>query len=240
MLAERALSTQREVDLEDERAAAAADGRTQPPNRRTGRSRKTVSMESGKVVVDSPRGRNGGFDPMLIAKYQRRFREFDRKIIRMQAGGMTPRAVQGHSEAIYGLEASFGLISALTDAVMEEGAGWQNRPLERCPPIVFMDAIRGNIRKRRCRLEHAGLPWPSRSWRMAHATFWALWFQADCGREFWAKGLKRPAQPGRCRHPDRPWSSSWTASSAAPRRSRRPSPRPGSRPASSTWLAPFP
>ena len=57
---------------------------------------------------------------------------------------MTPRAVQGHREDIYGLEASFGLISAITDAVMEEGAGWQNRPLERCYPIVFMDAIRGN------------------------------------------------------------------------------------------------
>ena len=81
VLAERALSTEREVDLEDERAAAAADGRAQPPNRRTGRSRKTVTMESGKVVVDSPRDRNGRFDPMLIAKYQRRFPEFDRKII---------------------------------------------------------------------------------------------------------------------------------------------------------------
>jgi hypothetical protein len=54
---------------------------------------------------------------------------------------MTTREIQGHIEEIYGVEASPSLISAITDAVMEEVTAWQNRPLEPCYPIVFMDAI---------------------------------------------------------------------------------------------------
>lgn len=145
-LAERALSTEMEVHLDEERSEEAPEGRNQPANRRNGRSQKTVTTDSGKVVLDIPRDRNGTFDPMLIAKYQRRFPEFDRKIISMYARGMTTREIQGHIEEIYGVEASPSLISAITNAVMEEVTAWQNRPLEPCYPIVFMDAIRVNIR----------------------------------------------------------------------------------------------
>ena len=68
--------------------------------------------------MDIPRDRNGSFDPVLIAKYQRRFPEFDTKIISMYARGMTTREIQGHIEEIYGIEASPSLISAITDAVI--------------------------------------------------------------------------------------------------------------------------
>ncbi|MDF1779650.1 MAG: transposase, partial [Rhizobiaceae bacterium] len=68
-LAERALSTEMEVHLDEERAEEAPEGRNQPPNRRNGSSQKTVTTDSGKVVLDIPRDRNGTFDPMLIAKY---------------------------------------------------------------------------------------------------------------------------------------------------------------------------
>ncbi|GAL98579.1 hypothetical protein ATR1_361d0001, partial [Acetobacter tropicalis] len=145
-LAERALSTEMDIHLAEERADGAPAEGNLSPNRRNGRSQKTVTTQSGKVVLDIPRDRNGTFDPLLIAKYQRRFPEFDRKIISMYARGMTTREIQGHIEEIYGVEASPSLISAITDAVMEEVAAWQNRPLEPCYPIVFMDAIRVNIR----------------------------------------------------------------------------------------------
>ena len=49
-------------------------------------------------------------------------------------------------EKIYGFEASPGLIPAITDAVKEEVGTWRNRPLEPCYPVVFMDAVRVNIR----------------------------------------------------------------------------------------------
>jgi putative transposase len=87
-LAERALSTEMDVHLDEERAEEAPEGQNQPSNRRNGRSQKTVTTDSGKVVLDIPRDRNGTFDPLLIAKYQRRFPEFDRKIVSMYARGM--------------------------------------------------------------------------------------------------------------------------------------------------------
>ena len=147
-----------------------------------------MTTGSGKVVLDIPRDRNGTFDPLLIAKYQRRFPEFDRKIISMYARGMTTREIQGHIEEIYGVEASPALISAITDAVMDEVTAWQNRPLEPCYPIVFMDAIRVNIRSdgvvanKAVFVALAILPDGSRE-------VLGIWFQANEGAKFWAKVL---------------------------------------------------
>ena len=119
-LAQRAFSTEVAVHLNEERAEQTSKGQNQPANRREGCSEATVTTDSGKVVLDIPRDRNGTFDTMLIAKYQRRFPEFDRKIVSMYARGMTTREIHGHIEEICGVEASPTLISAITDAVMEE------------------------------------------------------------------------------------------------------------------------
>jgi len=172
-LAERALSTEIDVHLDEERAEEAPEGQNHPPNRRNGRSQKTVTTDSGKVVLDIPRDRNGTFDPLLIAKYQRRFPEFDRKIVSMYARGMTTREIQGHIEEIYGVEASPGLISAITDAVMEEVTAWQNRPLDPCYPIVFMDAGPRSISAAMGRSRTRQSSWPWRFCRTARGTFWA-------------------------------------------------------------------
>ena len=84
--------------------------------------------------------------PKLIAKYQRRFPDFDGKIISMYARGMTVREIRGHLEELYGIDVSPDLISAVTDAVLDEVAEWQNRPLDLCYPLVFFDAIRVKVR----------------------------------------------------------------------------------------------
>ena len=93
-----------------------------------------------------PRDRSGTFDPKLIAKYQRRFPDFDDKIISMYARGMSVRDIRGHLEELYGIDVSPDLVLAVTDAVLEEVAEWQNRPLDACYPLVFFDAIRVKIR----------------------------------------------------------------------------------------------
>jgi putative transposase len=193
-LAERALTTEMEEHLGEERAERAPEGQNRPPNRRNGSSQKTVTTESGKVILDIPRDRNGTFDPLLIAKYQRRFPEFDRKIISMYARGMSTREIQGHIEEIYGFEASPSLISAVTEAVMEEVTAWQNRPLEPCYPIIFMDAIRVNIRSdgavsnKAVFVALAILPDGTRD-------VLGLWFQANEGAKFWAKVLNDLRNP---------------------------------------------
>ena len=102
--------------------------------------------ETGKMRSRVPRDRLSTFDPQLIAKYQRRFPGFDDKIISMYARGMSVREIQGHLRELYGIDVSPDLISAVTDAVLDEMTEWQNRPLEALYPLVFFDAIRIKVR----------------------------------------------------------------------------------------------
>jgi putative transposase len=108
------------------------------------RSVKRVLTETGMIPLEVPRDRLSTFDPQLIAKYQRRFPGFDEKIISMYARGMTTREIQGHLRDLYGIDVSPDLISAVTDAVLEEVTEWQNRPLEALYPLIF--AIRIKVR----------------------------------------------------------------------------------------------
>ena len=107
---------------------AAIEAAAGKANRRNGYSKKTVLGESSKLELRIPRDREGTFDPKLIAKYQRRFPGFDEKIISMYAHGMSAREIVGHLRELYGIEVSPDLISAVTDAVLEEIAAWQARP----------------------------------------------------------------------------------------------------------------
>jgi putative transposase len=117
-----------------------------PMNSRNGYGQKTVLTDTGRLALDIPRDRQGTFDPQLIAKYQRRFPGFDEKIVSMYARGMSVREIQGHIREFYGLDVSPDLVSAVTDAVLDEVAVWQNRPLEPVYPLVFFDALRVKIR----------------------------------------------------------------------------------------------
>jgi putative transposase len=138
-LSERILSAELDEHLDSEEAQGST-------NRRNGVSKKTVLTGTSKLTLSVPRDRSGSFDPKLIAKYQRRFPDFDEKIISMYARGLSVREIRGHLEEIYGIEVSPDLISAVTDAVLEEVAEWQNRPLDAVFPVVFFDAIRVKIR----------------------------------------------------------------------------------------------
>jgi putative transposase len=139
-LSERILNTEIDEHLD-------AEGIEGKPNHRNGYSKKSVLTGSAKMTLSVPRDRAGTFDPKLIAKYQRRFPDFDEKIISMYARGMSVREIRGHLEELYGIDVSPDLISAVTDAVLEEVAEWQNRPLDACFPLVFFDAIRVKIRE---------------------------------------------------------------------------------------------
>src|SRR6185295_10187910 len=102
----------------------------EPGNHRNGVSAKTVVTDEGPVRIDVPRDRQGSFEPLLIAKHERRFTGFDDKIVAMYARGMTMREIQAFLQEQYGVEVSPELISTVTDAVMSEVTAWQARPLE--------------------------------------------------------------------------------------------------------------
>lgn len=115
-------------------------------NSRNGKSKKTLKGEFGTLPVDVPRDRQSSFEPKIIPKGQTRFDGFDDKILSLYARGMTTRQIQQHLEEIYKVEVSPSLISSVTDAVMDEVRAWQNRPLERVYPIVYLDCIMVKIR----------------------------------------------------------------------------------------------
>ncbi len=59
---------------------------------------------------------------------------------------MSTREITGHLHELYGIDVSPDLISTVTDAVLDEVATWQQRPLDPIYPLVFFDAIRVKIR----------------------------------------------------------------------------------------------
>jgi len=136
-LTERALNAEMDHHLAGDNGAG---------NTRNGYGRKTVLTGTGQLAIDVPRDRQSSFDPQLIAKYQRRFPGFDDKIVSMYARGMSTREITGHLRDLYGVDVSPDLISTVTDAVLDEVATWQQRPLDPVYPLVFFDAIRVKIR----------------------------------------------------------------------------------------------
>jgi putative transposase len=135
-LAERVLNAEMDHHLGGEGAG----------NSRNGYGKKTVLTDTGRIDLEVPRDRQASFDPQLIARYQRRFPGFDDKIVSMYARGMSTREITGHLRELYGIEVSPDLVSAVTDAVLEEVAAWQARPLETAYPLVFFDALRVKVR----------------------------------------------------------------------------------------------
>jgi putative transposase len=120
----------------------------EPPgkNCRNGASSKRILTEDGEMDIAVPRDREGSFEPLLIAKGQRRFAGFDEKIIAMYARGMSVREIQGFLLDQYKVEVGHDFISTVTDGVWEDVLAWQNRPLETMYPMVFFDALRVKIR----------------------------------------------------------------------------------------------
>jgi transposase-like protein len=176
-LAERVLNAEMDHHLGHEEQAG---------NSRNGYGRKTVATDTGKIEIEVPRDRAGSFDPQLIAKYQRRFPGFDDKIISMYARGMSTREITGHLREMYGIDVSPDLISTVTDAVLEEVAAWQARPLDQAYPLVFFDAIRVKIRDEgmvRNKAIHIALG------VMADGTkvVLGLWIEQNEGAKFWLR-----------------------------------------------------
>lgn len=115
-------------------------------NSRNGVTTKTLKGEFGEMALETPRDRQGTFEPKIIGKGQTRFTGFDDKIISMYSRGMSTREIQGHLEDVYQVDVSPALISTVTDAVMEEVKTWQSRPLDAVYPIVYLDALVVKIR----------------------------------------------------------------------------------------------
>jgi putative transposase len=114
-------------------------------NNRNGYSAKTLKGDSGEVEIETPRDRNGSFEPQLIRKGQRRLTKFDDQILALYAKGMTTRDIAATFKEMYDADVSHSLISSVTEAVLEEVEAWQNRPLDELYPVLYLDGIRVKV-----------------------------------------------------------------------------------------------
>ena len=116
-------------------------------NRRNGYTTKTVRTSMGEVEIQSPRDRDGSFDPQIIPKRSKDVSGIEDKVLTMYAKGMSQRDIADTIEEIYGFEISHETISAITDRVIETAQEWQNRPLKKFYTFVFVDCLYVNIRR---------------------------------------------------------------------------------------------
>jgi transposase-like protein len=115
-------------------------------NSRNGSRAKTVLTDIGPVEVRVPRDVAGTFEPQIVRKRQRRLSGVDDLVLSLSAKGLTHGEIAAHLAEVYGSEVSKQTISTITDKVIDGMAEWQNRPLDRVYPVMFIDAINVKIR----------------------------------------------------------------------------------------------
>lgn len=110
-------------------------------NSRNGSTPKTLRSDLGEIPINTPRDRNGTFEPQLVKKNQTRFDGFDDKIVALYAKGMTTRDIQETLKELYGVDVSHNLISRVTDNLTSEIKAWQERVLDPVYAIMYLDCI---------------------------------------------------------------------------------------------------
>ena len=117
------------------------------PNRRNGKSGKTIKTSEGKIDLDTPRDRAGTFEPQIIKKHQTSVSdEIETKILSMYGRGLSYSDIREHVQEIYGISVSTAAISAITDKIIDTVKAWQQRPLDSHYPFVWLDAIHYKVR----------------------------------------------------------------------------------------------
>jgi len=195
-LTKRLLERAMEVELTDHLGYEHGES---PPggagNTRNGSMPKTLATEHGPVEIETPRDRDGSFEPRIVRKRQRRFEGFDEKIIALYSRGLSTRDIQAYLQDLYGVEVGRDLISRVTDAVMDDARAWASRPLDDVYPIVFLDCLvlkireGGSVQRRACYLALGVTMDGDRD-------VLGMWFQETEGAKFWMQVLTELKQRG--------------------------------------------
>ena len=120
--------------------------RSDTANYRNGTKSKKVRSSLGDVEIDVPQDRQSSFEPEVVKKRQKDISDIERKIISLYAKGMTTRQISDTIYDIYGADVSEGLVSDITDKILDEIETWQHRPLEEVYPVMYIDATHFSVR----------------------------------------------------------------------------------------------
>lgn len=66
-----------------------------------------------------PRDREGGFEPQIVKKRQRRLTGVDERVLLLSAKGLTHSEISTHLAEVHGAEVSETALSTIIDAVMD-------------------------------------------------------------------------------------------------------------------------
>ena len=111
-------------------------------NRRNGKSIKTIKSPMGAFELETPRDREGSFEPQIVKKRQTVLNaSLDNKILGLYGLGMSHQDISSQIKEMYDFDVSPGTISAVTDKLVPLITEWRSRPLEAIYPIVFLDGM---------------------------------------------------------------------------------------------------
>jgi len=153
-------------------------------NSRNGYSAKTLKGNHGEVGIEVPRDRNGSFEPQLVRKGQTRLTEFDDQILSLYAKGMTTRDIVDTFKEMYDADVSAGLISQVTNAVLEKVQEWQSRPLDEVYPVVYLDCLVVKIRQDK-RVINKAIYIALGINLEGHKELLGMWISENEGSKFW-------------------------------------------------------
>ena len=123
------------------------DKKSEKTNYRNGATKKTLKSEFGSFEFETPRDRNGEFEPKIVPKNTRDVSGIEDKIISLYAKGLSTRDINEQIQELYGIEVSATMVSNITDQVIPEIKEWQARPLDDVYPFVFIDAVHFSVRE---------------------------------------------------------------------------------------------
>ena len=116
-------------------------------NRKNGTSSKTMKSANGSFELDTPRDRNGSFEPELVKKNQTHMSdELESKMLSLFALGNSYSQIADHIEDMYGVHFSKPAITAITDKLIPKLEEWRRRPLSSIYPFIYLDAIHYKVR----------------------------------------------------------------------------------------------
>lgn len=117
-------------------------------NRKNGTTSKTMKSSNGTFELDTPRDRNGSFEPELVKKNQTHMSdELESKMLSLFALGNSYSQIADHIEDMYGVHFSKPAISAVTDKLIPKLEEWKKRPLNSIYPFIYLDAIHYKVRE---------------------------------------------------------------------------------------------
>lgn len=123
------------------------DKKSEKTNYRNGSTKKKLKSEFGEFDFETPRDRNGEFEPKIVPKNKRDVSGIEDKIISLYGRGLTTREINEQIQDLYGIEVSATMVSNITDQIIPEIKEWQERPLDEVYPFVFIDAVHFSVRE---------------------------------------------------------------------------------------------